>query len=94
MESQQFFGPCSARRGDAGLLQTFTRGAGLTDEERRVNHALKAARITIEKNYAMIGNIFRICQSTENFRLAKKRTIESLPLTYELLRLFKIFTII
>ena len=126
------FGPCSARRGDAGLLQmsnlnaflswlqygtfffsgrwvvysvfgdsafdigmeclksyyrTFTRGAELTDEERRVNHALKAARITIEKNYAMIGNIFRICQSTEGFRLAKK-----VPYALEQLRVCHLLT--
>lgn len=39
---------------------------------KKVNNALKAARITIEKNYAMIGNVFRICYSTENFKLAKK----------------------
>ena len=67
--------------------RTFTRGAELTDEERRVNHALKAARITIEKNYAMIGNIFRICQSTEGFRLAKK-----VPYALEQLRVCHLLT--
>jgi hypothetical protein len=52
--------------------RTFTRGAMLTDNEKKVNNALKKAHITIEKNYAMIGNIFRICNSTKSFKLAKK----------------------
>ena len=67
--------------------RTFTRGGQLSEEEKKVNNALKAARITIEKNYAMIGNIFHICESPEAFKLAKKN-----PYSLEQLRVCHLLT--
>ena len=67
--------------------RTFTNGGQLSDEETKVNHALKAAWITIEKNYAMIGNIFRICESPEASKLAKKN-----PYALEQLRVCHLLT--
>ena len=126
------FGPVSARRGDAGVLQmsnmnaflawiqhgvffysggwvvyalfgdsafdigmdclrsyyrTFTRGGQLTEWEKRVNAAYKAARITIEKNYGQNANIFQVCNSPDNFKLAKK-----VPYAIEQLRVAHLFT--
>ncbi|KAL7524503.1 hypothetical protein ACHAXR_002236, partial [Thalassiosira sp. AJA248-18] len=49
-------------------IQSYYRafqGAPLTDEQTKCNNAMKAARITIEKNYGMTSNIFRICNCTE-----------------------------
>ena len=112
------FGPVSARRGDAGVLQmsnlnaflswlqfgmflidgnewilfslfgdgafsiglqcvqsyyrAFGAGAQLTDEQKKCNFLMKGARITIEKNYGMTSTIFRICDSAEGLKIAKK----------------------
>lgn len=56
-------------------IQSYYRaiGAGgqLSDEEKKCNNAMKAARITIEKNYGMTSTIFRICNSREGFKLAQ-----------------------
>jgi len=57
-------------------IQSYYRayGAGvqLSAAEQKCNNAIKAARITIEKNYGMTSNIFRICSSKEGLKLAKK----------------------
>ena len=47
-------------------------GAQLSDAEKQCNNVVKAARITIERNYGMTSTIFRICNSKEGFKLAKK----------------------
>ena len=36
---------------------------------------MRAARIAIEKNYAMVSNIFRICGSAEGNKIAKKHPV-------------------
>ena len=46
----------------------FAQGAQLLEEEKKVSNALKAARIAMEKNHAMIGNIFCIFESPEAFK--------------------------
>ena len=44
----------------------------LSDEERTVNHVLKAGRMTIEKSFGMVSNIFRITASKEFHKLGEK----------------------
>jgi hypothetical protein len=43
--------------------RTFAAAAQLTDAQRRCNaaRAMRSARITIEKNYAIVSNLFCIC---------------------------------
>ncbi|KAL9189077.1 hypothetical protein ACHAXT_011567 [Thalassiosira profunda] len=53
-------------------FRAYGAGAQLTDAQKKCNGAVKAARITIEKNYAMKANLFRICNSKEGLKLAKK----------------------
>lgn len=72
-------------------IQTYFRSFGvggvLSDDESKCNNALKAARITIEKNYAMVSNIFRICKSVEGLKLAQNR-----PYALEQLRVCHLLT--
>ena len=67
--------------------QAFGAGAQLTAEQQKCNKALKAARITIERNYAMVSNIFRICSSKEGYKLAKRN-----PYALEQLRVCHLLT--
>ena len=52
--------------------RAFGAGGQLNEDRRKCNNVMQAARITIEKNYGMIGNIFRICHSIEGSKIAKK----------------------
>ena len=34
---------------------------------------MRSARITVEKNYAMVSNLYRICETRDGYKIAKKR---------------------
>lgn len=42
----------------------------LTVAETTINYVLKSARMTIEKNYGMTNVVFRICNATDEYKLA------------------------
>ncbi len=46
-------------------FRVFGAGGMLSPNQQKCNKAMKAAHITIEKNYAMVSNIFCICNSVE-----------------------------
>jgi hypothetical protein len=48
---------------------------------------MRSARITIEKNYAMVSNHFRICTTRDGYKIAKER-----PYAIEQLRVCTLFT--
>jgi hypothetical protein len=50
---------------------TFVAAAQLTDAQRRCNAAMRLARITIEKNYAMVSNLSRICAEKDGYKIAR-----------------------
>ena len=57
-------------------IQSYYKAFGadgkLTNFEKNCNAAMKAARITIEKNYGAVSTVFRMCNSDEGFKIAKK----------------------
>jgi hypothetical protein len=53
--------------------RTFAAAAQLTDAQRRCNAAMRSAHITIEKNYAMVSNLFRICAEKDGYKIAKEK---------------------
>ena len=75
------------RRCIQSYFRAFGMGAALTAGERKVNNAMKAGRIVIEKNYAATSSIFRICSHPENYKLAKKH-----PYAIEQLRVCHLLT--
>ncbi len=91
----QFFSPVGAEVlytvfGDLALnlgnqciqsyYRTFAAAVQLTDTQRRCNAVMRSARITIEKNYAMVSNLFRICAEKDGYKIAleKPYTIKQL----------------
>lgn len=52
--------------------KSYGAGAPLTDKQRNFNNAMKAACITIEKNYGMTSTLFQICCVEGGNKLAKK----------------------
>ena len=46
-------------------------GPPLTGDQIAVNRAMKSARMTIEKNYGMVSQIFKICHQEGELKLAK-----------------------
>ena len=74
-----------------GCIQTYFRPMGahgqLSEDKKRCNFAMKSARITIEKNYGLISSMFKICNSVEGFKIAKRR-----PYTLEQLRVCHLLT--
>ena len=45
----------------------------MTDAQKQCNAAMRSARITVEKNYAMVSNLFRICEMRDGYKIAKER---------------------
>lgn len=84
------FGDCAFNLGHQ-CIQSYYRcfGAGvqLTDAQKRCNAAMRSARVTIEKNYAMVSNLFRICVIKENYKIAKVK-----PYAIEQLRVCTLLT--
>ena len=57
-------------------IQSYYRafnGAELEEELWDVNYFLKAAWMTIEKNYGMVSSLFRICTNLGSYKLAKEK---------------------
>jgi hypothetical protein len=48
---------------------------------------MRSARITVEKNYAMVSNLFSICEIRENYKIAKVK-----PYAIEQLRVYTLLT--
>ena len=59
----------------------------MTDAQNRCNAAMRSARITVEKNYAMVSNLFRICSNKDNYKIAKEK-----PSAIEQLRVCTLLT--
>ena len=59
----------------------------MTDVQKRCNAAMKSALITVEKNYAMVSNLFRICEMRDDYKIAKER-----PYAIEQLRVCTLLT--
>ncbi len=53
--------------------RTFAAAVQLTDAQRQCNAAMRLVRITIEKIYAMVSNLFRICAEKDGYKLAKEK---------------------
>jgi hypothetical protein len=54
------FGDCAFNLGHQCIqsyYQAFEAGAQLTNAQKRCNAAMRSARITVEKNYAMVSNL-------------------------------------
>jgi hypothetical protein len=67
--------------------RAFGAGAQLTDAQKRCNAVMRSARITVEKNYAMVSNLFRICETRDGYKIAKER-----PYAIEQLRVCTLLT--
>ena len=50
----------------------FAGAAQLDGARRKCNASMRAARVTVEKSYAMVSNLFCICGSTEGYKIAKR----------------------
>ena len=59
----------------------------MTDAQKRCNAVMRSARITVEKNYAMVSNLFRICETRDGYKIAKER-----PYAIEQLRVCTLLT--
>jgi hypothetical protein len=71
------FGDCAFNLGDQCIQSyycTFAAGVQLTDAQKRCNAMMRSACITIEKNYAMVSNLFSICATRDGYKIAKERT--------------------
>jgi hypothetical protein len=66
---------------------TFVATAQLTDAQKRCKAAMRLACITIEKNYAMVSNLFCICAEKDGYIIAKEK-----PYTIEQLRVCMLLT--
>ena len=67
--------------------RSFGAGGELSDSEKKCNAALKSARISIEKSYAMVSNLFEICTNLDGYKMAKER-----PYAMEQLRVCTLLT--
>ena len=67
--------------------RAFAAGAQLTDAQKRCNAAMRSTRIIVEKNYAMVSNLFCICTLKDSYKNAKKS-----PYAIEQLRVCTILT--
>ena len=65
-------------------------GRPLTQDEKDVNSALKAARITVEKHFSQQNVVFRICNYRYGFKLAQKHgyAVEQLRVCYLLVNCY------
>ena len=59
----------------------------MTDAQKRCNAAMKSARITVEKNYAMVSSFFHICETRDDYKIAMER-----PYAIEQLRVCTLLT--
>ncbi len=59
----------------------------MTNAQKRCNTAMRSARITVEKNYAMVSNLFHICSNKDNYKIAKEK-----PYAIEQLRVCTLLT--
>ncbi len=69
------FGDCAFNLGHQCIqsyYRTFGAGAQLTDAQKRCNAAMRSAHITVEENYAMVSNHFRICEMRDGYKLQRK----------------------
>ena len=53
----------------------FTGAAQLDGARMKCNASMRAVRVTIENSYAMVSNLFRICGSTEGYKIAKRDSV-------------------
>jgi hypothetical protein len=84
------FGDCAFNLGHQCIqsyYRAFGAGAQLTDAQKRCNAAMRSARITVEKNYAMVSNLFHICSNKDNYKIAKEK-----PYAIEQLRVCTLLT--
>lgn len=66
----------SAYHGVLRCIQSYYKslnGEELPEVHKDVNYYLSAARMTIEKNYGMVSNLFQICTNIEANKLAKEK---------------------
>ena len=47
----------------------------LNEQQQAINSALKAARVTIERNYAQTSVVFWICDRLDNYKLTTERSV-------------------
>ena len=59
----------------------------MTDVQKRCNAAMRSARITVEKYYAMVSNLFHICETRDGYKIANER-----PYAIEQLRVCTLLT--
>jgi hypothetical protein len=84
------FGDCAFNLGDQCIqsyYRAFAAGVQLTDAQKWCNAAMRSARITIKKNYAMASNLFHICATSDGYKIAKER-----PYAIEQLRVCTLLT--
>ena len=70
------FGDCAFNLGHQCIqsyYRAFWAGAQLTDAQKQCNAAMRSARITMKKNYSMMTNLFRICETRDGYKIAKER---------------------
>jgi hypothetical protein len=70
------FGDCAFNLGHQCIQSyycAFWAGAQLTDAQKQCNAAMRSARITMKKNYSMMTNLFRICETRDGCKIAKER---------------------
>ena len=68
------FGDCAFNLGYQCIqsyYRAFGAGVQLSDEQKQCNAAMRSARITAEKNYAMVSNLFRICETRDGCKNCK-----------------------
>ena len=44
----------------------------MTNAQKQYNATMRSARITIEKNYAMVSNLFCKCTTKDSYKIAKE----------------------
>jgi len=70
------FGDCAFNLGHQCIqsyCRVFAAGAQLTDAQKGCNAAMRSTRITVKKNYAMVSNLFCICETRDGYKIAKER---------------------
>ncbi len=84
------FGDCAFNLGDQCIqsyYRAFVADVQLTNAQKQCNAAMRSVHITIEKNYAMVSNLFHICATRDGYKIAKER-----PYAIEQLRVCTILT--
>ena len=86
-------GDSAYRAGGLRCVQSYYRsynGQELLEGLKHVNYHLKAARMTIEKNYGMVSTLFKICTVVDKNKLAKEKpyALEQLRVCHLLLNCY------